>query len=124
VSVLAIDENVRAVADIAAVAAGGVTRLAASVMDARRVALGAASVDVVTILEVLEHLEEPERAAREAVRVARGFVVASVPSVPDENPEHLRLYDRRSLERLLLEAGARKVSIEYVLNHMIAVARV
>lgn len=122
--VLAADRSERAVADIAAVARGGVSRLGAARLDATRLGLARASHDVVTILEVLEHLEDPAAAAREAIRVARGFVVASVPSVPDENPEHLRLYDRASLERLLRDAGARRVTIEYVLNHMVAVARV
>ncbi len=61
--------------------------------------------------------------AREAVRVARRFVVASTPSKPDDNPEHIQLFDGARLERLFLDAGAASVSIDYVLNHIIAVAR-
>jgi hypothetical protein len=38
--------------------------------------------------------------------------------------QHLRLYDAHSLDCLLRDGGARRVTIEYVLNHMIAVARV
>jgi ubiquinone/menaquinone biosynthesis C-methylase UbiE len=92
-------------------------------MDATRLGLADKSVDVVTILEVLEHLPEPAPAAREAIRVARRFVVVSVPSKADDNPEHLHLFTRRSLEDLLLTAGARRVSFDGVLNHLIAVAR-
>ena len=93
-------------------------------MDAAALGLEDKHADAVTALEVLEHLASPAKAAAEAVRVARGYVVASVPSKEDDNPEHVNLFDRRGFERLFLDAGARGVKVEYVLNHMIAVAKV
>jgi hypothetical protein len=45
-----------------------------------------------------------------------------VPSKPDDNPEHIQLFTGDSLEALLLTAGATRVRIAYVLNHIIAVA--
>lgn len=121
--VLAVDEAERRVADIHAVRRGGVERLDAAQMDACSLALGPRSRDVVTVLEVLEHLERPEEAAAEALRVARRFVVASVPAHEDDNPEHIQLFDERSLGRLFESAGAGRVSFERVLNHLIAVVR-
>jgi ubiquinone/menaquinone biosynthesis C-methylase UbiE len=93
-------------------------------MDATRIDRENNSVDVVTALEVLEHITESHKAASEAVRVARRFVVATVPSKDDDNPEHIHLFDKRSLEDLFLSARASSVKIDFVLNHMIAVARV
>lgn len=56
--------------------------------------------------------------------MARSFVIASVPSRPDDNPEHLHLFGRDELERLLRDAGARRVRTEAVLNHFLALATV
>jgi hypothetical protein len=78
----------------------------------------------VTLLEVLEHLPSPQAAAREAVRVARRAVVASVPSRSDSNPEHIHLFDASHIETLFVHAGARRVKVDFVLNHLIAVAAV
>jgi hypothetical protein len=48
----------------------------------------------------------------------------SVPSKPDDNPEHLHLYDRNSLETMLRGAGAQRVNIDFVRDHIVAVASV
>ena len=123
-SVVAIDRDPRRAADLGAVGAGGVARLRAARMDVERLALADDCVDGVTILEVLEHLVQPHLAAAEVVRVSRRFVIASVPSTPDKNPEHVRLFSSASLEGLLRDAGARSVRLDYVPGHIVAVARV
>ncbi|MCP3918846.1 MAG: class I SAM-dependent methyltransferase [bacterium] len=122
--VMAIDRDHVRARDLGAVQRGGIGNLHAARMDATRLALADASFDVVTALEVLEHLEHPARAAREAVRVARSFVVASVPSRPDDNPEHIQLFTTERLTRLLTDAGAARVNVESVRGHLIAIARV
>lgn len=124
VPVTALDRSAQRVAHLQAVAAGGVARLRPLVADVHLLGLADDCVDVVTFLEVLEHLARPAVALAEALRVARRFVVLSVPSKEDDNPEHIHLFTRGSLEELLLTAGAARVSFDGVLNHLIAVVRV
>lgn len=122
--VTAIDLNPIRVKNINAVQKGGIENLRALIMDATAIELEDNSVDVVTALEVLEHLQQPSLAAREAVRLASKFVVASVPSKEDDNPEHIQLFDQASFEQLWMDAGASSVKVDYVLNHIIAVVKV
>jgi ubiquinone/menaquinone biosynthesis C-methylase UbiE len=122
--VLAIDSDERRVADLSAVRMGGVDSLSAAHMNAAALDLADGSYDVVTMLEVLEHIPQAQLALNEAVRVARRFVVLSVPSQPDNNPEHIHLFSRADIASMLQTAGARRISVDYVLNHMIVVAGV
>ncbi len=124
VAVTAVDRAAQRVADLQAVTRGGITRLAAVCADAEALPFPAASFDVVTVLEVLEHVDNPQRASAEVLRVARRFVVASVPSHPDDNPEHLRLFDADSLTQLFRDAGATRVQVDFVHNHMLATVTV
>lgn len=80
------------------------------------------SFDVVTMLEVLEHIPDTERAVRNAVRLARNYVVVSVPSKPDDNPEHIHLFTNKDLEEHFLAAGCAKVKFMSVTNHRVMVA--
>jgi SAM-dependent methyltransferase len=123
-AVIALDHNPIRIMDIDAVRRGGRGNLRSLQADATAIGLADDCVDVVTALEVLEHLSRPALAAAEALRIARNFVVASVPSKEDDNPEHAQLFSRESFEALWMEAGARGVNIQYTLNHMIAVVKV
>jgi SAM-dependent methyltransferase len=122
--VTAVDRLAHRVEAIQAVGEGGVGRLRAAAMDAARLDFGDAAFDGVLALEVLEHIPEVGRAVREAVRVARRFVIASVPSKEDSNPDHIHLLDRSTLERLFLEAGALRVHFDGVPGHRIALATI
>jgi len=105
---------------LACAASGGAFR--ASRGDARSMPFASGSFDVVTILEVLEHMTDSERAAAECLRVAGRWVVASCPSKPDDNPEHVRLFEGRALETMFLDLGARKARSSNVPGHVIVVA--
>ena len=120
--VTAIDHHQVRAADLQAVCLGGVSRLTALHMDATELAFEDNQFDVVTMLEVLEHIPTPAAAVHHAVRVAKRFVVLSVPSKPDDNPEHIHLFNEPRLTRLFADAGVDRVSFDYVLNHLIMVA--
>jgi ubiquinone/menaquinone biosynthesis C-methylase UbiE len=119
VSVCAVDRDPLRARDLAAVGKGGIARLRAAQMDVERLAFADGAFDGVTLLEVLEHLPRPEEAGRQAMRVARRFIVASVPTHEDDNPEHIHLFGEKSLAALF--PGARRVTFEHVLNHTLCV---
>jgi SAM-dependent methyltransferase len=121
-AVTAIDVNPQRAEDLAAVSRGGVTRLHALRGDAMDLHLADASIDGVTMLEVLEHMPEPDRALREAVRVARRFIVLTVPSRADDNPEHLHLLTRDKIRDMFGGNQRARVRFHEVRSHLIAVA--
>jgi 2-polyprenyl-3-methyl-5-hydroxy-6-metoxy-1,4-benzoquinol methylase len=122
VQVTCIDRLEHRVADIEAVHRGGIERVRALKGDVCETELGA-RFDVVTALEVLEHVDDPVRAAANLLRHTGRALVVTVPSKPDDNPEHLRLFDKHSLEALFRAAGATKVDVSGVLDHLVAVVR-
>ena len=103
---------------------GGVERLDPRRADVAELPFEDRFFDVATVLEVLEHLREPGRAVRELLRVSRRFVIASVPSKKDDNPEHIQLFDAAGFADLFRDNGAADVQMEHVLNHRVAVAKV
>jgi 2-polyprenyl-3-methyl-5-hydroxy-6-metoxy-1,4-benzoquinol methylase len=121
VPVTAVDKLDQRAAGLAAVARGGVTRLTAARMDAGRLGFASGAFDVATVLEVLEHVPDPPAVAAELLRVSRRAIVATVPSQPDDNPEHVRLFTAASLEQLWRDAGARRVTLDGVRGHLTAV---
>ena len=82
-----------------------------------------ASFDVVTILEVLEHIPQVEKAVEAVVRLAKRYVVVSVPSKPDDNPEHIHLLTKDVLTQLFTKAGCQKLSFSGVNGHLIMLAK-
>lgn len=82
------------------------------------------SFDVVTLLEVLEHIPEVDRAVASAVRMAKRYVVVSVPSKPDNNPEHIHLLTKPVLTELFRRAGCTRLHFDGVEGHLFLVAAV
>lgn len=122
--VTAVDWSDQRVQDLCAVRAGGIDRLSVMQANVETLELAPRSFDVATVLEVLEHLRRPEEALRRVVAATCRFVVISVPSKADENPEHLHLFTPQQLQSMGLEAGCRRVTVEHVLNHRIAVCQI
>lgn len=101
---------------------GGIGNLHPGLGDIRDVPLPDKSFDVVTLLEVLEHIPDTEKAVRNAVRLARRYIIVSVPSRPDDNPEHIHLFSNEDLLNLFLNAGCSKVKFMSVTNHRVMAA--
>lgn len=102
--------------------AGGMERLTAVCADICDMPLPEKSVDVVTLLEVLEHIPDVGAAVRSAVRIARKFVVVTVPSKEDSNPEHIHLLTKDRLTALFAAAGCSRLRFDGVNGHLTAVA--
>lgn len=57
--------------------------------------------DIITLLEVLEHIPEWELALNKAIQLSSRYIVISVPSKEDSNPEHLHLITPTKVESFL-----------------------
>ena len=82
------------------------------------------SFDVVTLLEVLEHIPEVGKAVAAAVKMARKYVVVSVPSKEDDNPEHIHLLTKDILKGLFSQAGCTKLHFSGVNGHLLMMATI
>lgn len=101
---------------------GGVGNLHPMLADICSSSLPDKSFDVVTMLEVLEHIPDTVKAVKNAVRLARNYVIVSVPSKPDDNPEHIHLFSNEDLENHFLAAGCQRVKFMSVTNHRVMIA--
>ena len=80
-------------------ASGGYSRLTAFEKNICNQPFPENTFDVVTLLEVLEHIPEVDKAVAAAVRMAKQYVVVTVPSKPDDNPEHIHLLTKDIIYR-------------------------
>jgi len=109
---------------INAVHKGGVNRVKAFCEDISSTTLGPNSFDVVTALEVIEHIPDAAAAMTAIFRVSRQYIIGSVPSKPDNNPEHVHFFSSEAFEKLLdiaeMRSGKKigRVTFDYVRNSM------
>lgn len=82
------------------------------------------AVDVVTMLEVLEHIPNYEKAIENAVRLAKKYVIVSVPSHEDNNEEHINLLTKEILTKCFNTQGVQKISFDEVHEHLIAIIKI
>ena len=121
--VTAIETSDQRFSDLQAVQTGGIQQLHPYKMSIYDLDFPDKSFEGITFLEVLEHLENPLMAATEAIRVTDKFILLSVPSKPDNNPEHIQFFQPDDIKNIFLQAGAKSVKIEHVLNHRIAIIK-
>ena len=103
---------------------GGVSNLTVKKADICTQPFKEKSFEVVTLLEVLEHISEVEDAIYAAVKMARSYVVATVPSKKDDNPEHIHLLTKNKLTEYFEKAGATNLSFDEVPGHLFMIAKV
>jgi len=82
------------------------------------------SFDVVCMLEVLEHIPDVEKAVFSAVRMAKQYVVVTVPSKPDNNPEHIHLITKNQLTQMFQAAGCTRLHFDGMDGHLFLVAAI
>ncbi len=107
---------------LSVLSAGGISHFSAEKGDICELSLPDNSFDVVTLLEVLEHIPNVGEAVKNAVRLASSFVLVSVPSHEDDNPEHIHLLTKEKLTSLFAEAGCNRLRFDSVSGHLIAIA--
>ena len=103
---------------------GGLERLHPMPADICARPLAEKSVDIVTMLEVLEHIPDVQAAVDAAVWTARRYVVVTVPSKPDDNPEHIHLLTKPVLTERFKNAGCDRLRFSGVPGHLILIAAV
>ena len=77
--------------------------------------------DVVTLLEVLEHIPRYDLAIKNAVKLAKKYIIITVPSKEDDNPEHIHLLTKPILTKALNDAGVTKIIDGAVSGHLFLV---
>ena len=105
-------------------AAGGYTQLTAYNKNICDQLFPDNSFDVVTLLEVLEHIPEAGKAVEAAVKMAKKYVVVSVHSKEDDNPEHIHLLTKDMLTKLFDAAGCSRLHFSGVNGHLIMMATI
>jgi SAM-dependent methyltransferase len=121
--VTAIDADEGRFQHLRSVQLGGMEMLQVQQADATVLPFADDHFDVITLLEVLEHIPDPAAALAEAVRVGRRFLLISVPSQPDDNPEHIHLFHESRLRRMLGDCGVTNVKWSGVPGHWTVLAR-
>lgn len=120
-SVDILDKRVEMLSDIKE---GGIDRLNVIKADICTQPFPDKSFDVVTLLEVLEHIPDVKKAIASAVKMAKKYIVVSVPSKEDNNPEHIHLLTKNLLTEYFNECGVTKLHFDGVNGHLLMIATI
>jgi hypothetical protein len=72
----------------------------------------------------MEHIPLVSEALYQIMKLAKRFVIITVPSKPDNNPEHVHYFNRKYFINLVKEITVKnitKIQIEYAGNSMIVI---
>lgn len=116
-----LDKRIRLLSDLKE---GGIENLSVKKADICDMPLSPKSVDVVTMLEVLEHIPGVEKAIEAAIKTAKKYVIVTVPSKEDNNPEHIHLLTKEKLTKFFNGFGVYKLSFGGVQGHLFMIANV
>ena len=81
------------------------------------------SYDCVTLLEVLEHIPDVKSAIKKAINLSNKYIVVTVPSKKDDNPEHIHLFTKDILTKYFNEYGITNLKFSGVNGHLCLIAR-
>jgi 2-polyprenyl-3-methyl-5-hydroxy-6-metoxy-1,4-benzoquinol methylase len=124
INVTSLDILEKRVQMLSDVALGGVHNLSVRAESICDTPLPENSFDVVCMLEVLEHIPNVMDAIKSAIRVAKNYVVVTVPAKEDDNPEHIHLLTQDVLTKYFNELGVNKLSFEQVQEHLFMIAKI
>lgn len=102
---------------------GGIERLTPIQANICDVSFDDNSFDVVTLLEVLEHIPDVKKAIQNAIRIAKNYIVVTVPSKEDDNPEHIHLLTKDILTSMFHDCGVTNLKFGGVNGHLFLVAK-
>ena len=103
---------------------GGVNNLKALKADITNYSCPDDSYEVVTLLEVLEHIPNVFDAIKNACRIAKNFIVVTVPNKEDDNPEHIHLLTKEKLTNMFNSCGVYNLKFSGVNGHLFMIAKV
>lgn len=109
------------VASLNELADGGFRQLRAERKDICKQPYPDNSFDVITMLE---HIPDVEKAVTAAVRMAKQFVVVTVPSKQDNNPEHIHLLTKDKLTQIFNTVGCTRLHFDGVEDHLFMAASI
>ena len=115
-----LDKRIDLLSDIAY---GGIEQLRVEKADLCDMPYPENTFDVVTLLEVLEHIPNIEKAIQSAVSMAKKYIVVTVPSKEDDNPEHIHLLTKDKLTSYFNACGVKKLSFDGVPGHLFMIAK-
>lgn len=109
--------------ELEAITQGGLSNLKVQKADIQTLDWPSESFEVITALEVIEHIPDTEQVIAQLYRLTQKHIFISVPSKPDDNPEHIHLFDEAKFKELFAPYPHISLKFEQVQNHCLVWVR-